>query len=47
MRVRLPGLGDSYLDEDFVENVQTFIDEAKKLGVDLHFNSAYRTEATK
>ena len=41
--VNLPGLGDTYLDDSFYTNVQSFITNASDNGVELHFNSAYRS----
>jgi hypothetical protein len=41
--VDLPGAGQTYLDESMVPRVQRFIERAAEEGVDLHFNSAYRT----
>lgn len=41
--VNLSGLGGTYLDNDFYTHIQTFIDNASANGVDLHFNSAYRS----
>jgi uncharacterized Zn-binding protein involved in type VI secretion len=43
VRVDLPGLGASYLDESFAVRVEQFISGAASRGVDLHFNSAFRT----
>jgi RHS repeat-associated protein len=41
--VNLPGLGSTYLDDSFLPSVQNFIGNAAANGVNLHFNSAYRT----
>ena len=41
--VNLPGLGATYLDDAFLPSVQTFINNAAANGVNLNFNSAYRT----
>lgn len=41
--MNLPGLGDTYLDKSMAPRVETFISEASAHGVNLHFNSAYRT----
>lgn len=41
--IELPGTGQTYLDESMVPRVQRFIERAAEGGVDLHFNSAYRT----
>jgi RHS repeat-associated protein len=43
--VDLPGLGATYLDDSFSPNVERFIANASAHGVELHFNSAYRTPA--
>lgn len=42
-QVELPGLGSTYLDAQFQPKVEQFIENAKTAGVDLTFNSAYRT----
>lgn len=39
----LPGLGNTYLDQSMVPKVNNFIANAAAHGVNLHFNSAYRT----
>jgi hypothetical protein len=39
----LPGLGNTYLDQSMVPKVNEFIANAAAHGVNLHFNSAYRT----
>jgi hypothetical protein len=39
----LPGMGDTYLDQSMVPKVNAFIANAAAHGVDLHFNSAFRT----
>ncbi|MBF7981741.1 MULTISPECIES: RHS repeat-associated core domain-containing protein, partial [Rahnella] len=39
----LPGLGDTYLDDSFLPAVESFISYASENGVNLHFNSAYRS----
>jgi hypothetical protein len=39
----LPGLGLTYLDQSMVPKVNAFIANAQAHGVDLHFNSAFRT----
>ena len=39
----LPGLGPTYLDQSMVPKVNAFIANAQAHGVDLHFNSAFRT----
>lgn len=39
----LPGLGGTYLDQSMVPRVNAFIENAAAHGVQLHFNSAYRT----
>lgn len=44
-RVDLPGLGSTYLDQNFATHVDQFISNAAANGVNLHFNSAYRTPA--
>lgn len=41
--VTLPGLGETYLDKSFKPHVEQFISNAAAHGVQLHFNSAYRT----
>ena len=41
--VELPGLGQTYLDQSMVPRVHAFIDYAHRHGVELHFNSAYRS----
>ncbi len=41
--VNLPGIGDTYLDKSMAPRVEKFISEASAHGVNLHFNSAYRT----
>ncbi|MDN3649177.1 M15 family metallopeptidase [Reinekea marina] len=41
--VKLPGVGDTYLDRDFKENVEDFISSAGGKGVNVSVNSAYRT----
>jgi hypothetical protein len=41
--VTLPGLGSTYLDDAFYPLVQQFITNAAARGVNLQFNSAYRT----
>ncbi len=43
VRVDLPGLPGTYLDSSFLPLIQNFIAYAAENGVDLHFNSAYRT----
>jgi len=42
-RVTLPGLGSTYLDDSFSPHVDQFIANAAANGVNLNFNSAYRT----
>jgi type IV secretion system protein VirB6 len=39
----LPGLGSTYLDQSFAPRVEQFIANAAARGVNLHFNSAFRT----
>jgi uncharacterized protein RhaS with RHS repeats len=43
IQVTLPGLGTTYLDDSFYPLVQQFIANAIAQGVNLQFNSAYRT----
>lgn len=45
VRVDLPGLGPTFLDAEMARRVQAFIATAHRHGVDLHFNSAYRSQA--
>jgi len=39
----LPGIGQTYLDQSMVPKVNAFIANAAAHGVDLHFNSVFRT----
>ena len=39
----LPGVGGTYLDPRFAPKVQAFMDNARNNGVDLQFDSAYRS----
>lgn len=39
----LPGLGDTYLDNEFLPSIREFIRLTSDEGVQLNFNSAYRT----
>lgn len=39
----LPGLGQTYLDQSMLPKVNAFIANAQAHGVELHFNSAFRT----
>lgn len=41
--ITLPGRGDTFLDRSMVPKIHDFIEEAHKRGVDIRFNSAYRT----
>jgi hypothetical protein len=41
--VNLPGVGETYLDPRMASAVGDWIDLAKGKGVDIHFNSAFRT----
>jgi peptidoglycan hydrolase-like protein with peptidoglycan-binding domain len=41
--VTLPGRGDTFLDQSMVPKIHTLVDEAHKHGLDIRFNSAFRT----
>ena len=41
--VTLPGRGDTFLDQSMVPKIHTFVEEAHKHGLDIRFNSAFRT----
>jgi hypothetical protein len=41
--VTLPGRGDTFLDQSMVPKIHAFVEEAHKRGVDIRFNSAYRS----
>jgi hypothetical protein len=42
-RIRLPGIGNTFLDKAFIPRVNQFMFFAQQFGVGLQFNFAYRT----
>ena len=44
--VRLPGLGNTYIDSSMVGPISAFVDNAAQAGVDVVFSSAFRTTKT-
>ena len=41
----LPGLGETYLDSDFASKIDAFVQHARDRGVNVEFESAYRSQA--
>jgi hypothetical protein len=39
----LPGVGKTYLDSEFAPKIDAFVDNARRQGVNLEFESAYRS----